>query len=79
MTLPARHPADRRRVCAEVRHRRAREPPESGDDEGLSARIGVDRLGHTHVSMTQDRYMTRGRVHTQAADVLDRAVRINDE
>ncbi len=24
------------------------------DDEGLSARIGADHLGHTNVSMTQD-------------------------
>ncbi len=44
------------------------------DDEGLSARIGADHLGHTHVSMTQDRYMSRGRVHTQVADLLDRTV-----
>ena len=44
------------------------------DDEGLSARIGADHLGHSHVSMTQDRYMTRGRVHTQVADLLDGAV-----
>jgi integrase len=29
------------------------------DDDGLSARIGADHLGHSHVSMTQDRYMTR--------------------
>ena len=29
--------------------------------------------------MTQDRYMTRGRVHTQVAELLDRTVRINDE
>jgi len=29
------------------------------DDEGLSARIGADHLGHSHVSMTQDRYMSR--------------------
>jgi hypothetical protein len=29
--------------------------------------------------MTQDRYMTRGRVQTQVAELLDRAVRINDE
>ena len=49
------------------------------DDEGLSARIGADHLGHTHVSMPQDRYMTRGRIHTQVEDLLDRAVRINDE
>jgi integrase len=44
------------------------------DDEGLSARIGADHLGHSNVSMTQDRYMTRGRVHTQVADLLDRTV-----
>ena len=47
------------------------------DDEGLSARIGADHLGHAKVSMTQDRYMTRGRVHTQVAELLDRT--INDE
>ena len=44
------------------------------DDEGLSARIGADHLGHSKVSMTQDRYMTCGRVHTQVADLLDRTV-----
>jgi integrase len=44
------------------------------DDEGLSARIGADQLGHSKVSMTQDRYMTRGRVHTQVADLLDRTI-----
>ena len=50
------------------------------DDEGLSARIGADHLGHTKVSMTQDRYMSRGRVHTQVADLLDGVVAdINDE
>jgi integrase len=45
------------------------------DDEGLSARIGADHLGHTNVSMTQDKYMSRGRVHTQVADLLDRLIR----
>ena len=35
------------------------------DDEGLSAWIGAHHLGHTDVSMTQDRYMTQGRIHTQ--------------
>jgi hypothetical protein len=40
----------------------------------LSARIGADHLGHSKVSMTQDHYMTRGRVHTQVADLLDRTV-----
>jgi hypothetical protein len=50
------------------------------DDAGLSARIGTDHLGHAKVSMPQDRYMSRGRVHTQVADLLDRAMTdINDE
>jgi integrase len=47
------------------------------DDEGLSARIGADHLGHANVSMTQDRYMARGQVHSQVPELLDRA--INDE
>ncbi len=49
------------------------------DDSGLSARIGADQLGHARPSMTQDVYMSRGRVHTEVADVLDKAVSINDE
>ncbi|MFN6554248.1 site-specific integrase [Mycolicibacterium septicum] len=49
------------------------------DDEGLSARIGADHLGHSHVSMTQDRYMSRGRIHTEVADLLDRAVGERDD
>lgn len=44
------------------------------DDEGLSARSGADHPGHTNVSMTQDKYMSRGRVHTQVADLLDHVV-----
>ena len=47
------------------------------DDEGLSARIGAEHLGHSRISMTQDKYMARGRVHTAVAELLDRA--INDE
>ena len=47
------------------------------DDAGLSARIGADHLGHAKVSMTQDRYMSRGRVHHAVAQLLDRT--INDE
>jgi integrase len=47
------------------------------DEEGLSARIGADHLGHSRISMTQDGYMARGRVHATVADMLDRA--INDE
>jgi hypothetical protein len=49
------------------------------DDEGLSVRIGADHLGHSKVSVTQDRYMSRGRVHTQVAELLDHSVHINDE
>jgi integrase len=49
------------------------------DEEGLSARIGADQLGHAHVSMTQNVYMTRGRVHTQVAELLDRTVAVGDE
>jgi hypothetical protein len=47
------------------------------DAEGLSARIGADHLGHSRISMTQHKYMARGRVHTAVADMLDRT--INDE
>lgn len=49
------------------------------DDAGMSARIGADQLGHARPSMTQDVYMSRGQVHTEVADVLDRAVGISDE
>lgn len=44
------------------------------DDEGLSARIGADQLGHSNVSMTQDRYMKRGTTHQEVADLMDRTV-----
>ena len=44
------------------------------DDGGLSARIGADHLGHSRISMTQDKYMARGRVHTVVADMLDRII-----
>ena len=44
------------------------------DDEGLSARVGADHLGDAKVSMTQDRYMSRGNVHPQVADLLERTV-----
>jgi integrase len=47
------------------------------DDAGLSARIGADHLGHAKVSMTQDRYMSRGRVHNQVAELLEQAVTDN--
>lgn len=44
------------------------------DEAGLSARIGADHLGHANVSMTQDRYQARKRVHERAAKALDDAV-----
>lgn len=44
------------------------------DDEGLSARIGADHLGHSRISMTQDKYMARGRVHTAVADLMERTI-----
>jgi integrase len=44
------------------------------DEEGLSARVGADQLGHSHVSMTQDKYLSRGRIHAEVADLLDRAI-----
>jgi integrase len=44
------------------------------DDAGLSAWIGADHLGHAKVSMTQDRYMSRGRVHHQVADLLEQTI-----
>nr|WP_234821693.1 site-specific integrase [Mycobacteroides abscessus] len=44
------------------------------DDAGLSARIGADQLGHAKVSMTQDRYMRRGKTHAEVAALLGRAI-----
>lgn len=44
------------------------------DDEGLSARIAADHLGHSRISMTQDKYMARGRTHTAVAALLDRTI-----
>lgn len=44
------------------------------DEAGLSARVGADQLGHSKVSMTQDVYMGRGKIHPQVAAVLDRAI-----
>lgn len=46
------------------------------DDEGLSARIGADHLGHAKVSMTQDTYMARNRVHSEVAELMDRTVSV---
>ena len=44
------------------------------DDAGLSARVAADQLGHTKVSMTQDVYMARKRVHRAVADALGSVV-----
>lgn len=49
------------------------------DEDGMSARVGADQLGHSKVSMTQDRYMVRGRVHKEVAEMLDRELGISDE
>jgi integrase len=43
------------------------------DRAGLSARQIADHLGHSKVSMTQDRYLGRRAMGDEAADVLDRA------
>ncbi|MBP2211109.1 integrase [Rhodococcus ruber] len=40
------------------------------DEAGLSARVGADVLGHAKVSMTQDSYHGRRRVHAAAAEAL---------
>ena len=49
------------------------------DDEWLSARIGADHhLGHTNVRRRKTS-MSRGRVHTQVADLLDRTIAMNDD
>jgi integrase len=45
------------------------------DGDGLSARVGADQLGHAKISMTQDRYMSRGRIHTEVATLLDRTIK----
>ncbi|MFH5209215.1 tyrosine recombinase XerC [Antrihabitans sp. NCIMB 15449] len=43
-------------------------------DEGqMSARVAADQLGHSSPSMTMDRYMSRGKVRSEVAAVLDRA------
>ncbi|MCP9621597.1 site-specific integrase [Nocardia otitidiscaviarum] len=46
------------------------------DDAGLSARVTADVLGHADPSMTQRRYMARGRVHPAAAEALHKAVHV---
>lgn len=48
------------------------------DEAGLSARVGADHLGHAKVSMTQDVYMARGRVHAAVADLVERAINTDE-
>lgn len=45
-----------------------------GDEGGLSARVMADHLGHANVSMTQNVYMARNRVHSEVADLIEKAV-----
>jgi integrase len=45
------------------------------DRAGLSARQIADHLGHSKISMTQDRYLGRRAVGDEAAEVLDRVHR----
>jgi integrase len=45
------------------------------DEAALSARLVADQLGHSRPSMTQDVYMGRRSVDSQAAEALERALR----
>jgi integrase len=49
------------------------------DDAGVSPRVVADVLGHANPSMTQDRYMARGRTHSKVADVMQETLDINPE
>ena len=50
------------------------------DDEGLSARIGADHLGHTNDLDDSGQVHERAGASTpQVADMLDRVAGINDE
>lgn len=45
------------------------------DEAALSARLVADQLGHSRPSMTQDVYLARRAVDSQAAQALDAALR----
>lgn len=45
------------------------------DEAALSARLVADQLGHSRTSMTQDYYLGRRSVDSQAAEALDAALR----
>jgi integrase len=44
------------------------------DEEGLSARVAADHLGHAQVSMTTDVYFGRGRSHEAVAQALESVI-----
>lgn len=44
------------------------------DEEGLSARVAADHLGHSQVSMTQNTYMARNRTHPEMAEAIEKAL-----
>ena len=44
------------------------------DEQGLSARVAADHLGHAQVSMTQNTYMARNKQHPEMAAAIQRAV-----
>ncbi|WP_433679942.1 hypothetical protein [Nocardia sp. CA-119907] len=44
------------------------------DDAKLSARVTADVLQHADPAMTQRKYMRRGKVHHEAAKVINAAV-----
>jgi integrase len=44
------------------------------DGDGLSARVGAGQLGHAKISMTQDKYMSRGRFDAEVALLLDSTI-----
>lgn len=43
------------------------------DDAKLTARATADQLGHAKVSMTQDKYMSRGTIRHEVAEILESA------
>jgi integrase len=45
------------------------------DEAAISARLVADQLGHARASMTQDVYLGRGAVDSQAARALDNALK----
>lgn len=44
------------------------------DEEGMSVRKAADQLGHARISVTQDIYQARKRVHHDVADMINRTV-----